>query len=100
MGKSKCRHVFILKRELPEPVYTLGHLRQQDVQPVPDGDQIRVVSNVAGRGAQVNDGLCQRTVMAKGVDMSHNIVPREHEANFFIETFRFLAATAYDISCP
>ena len=47
---------------------------QQQVEPVPDLDEVRVVPDVAGGGAQVDDGGGQGRSHPEGVDMRHHVV--------------------------
>ena len=74
MGVPECRKSAILLGKVGQSIQTPGNLGQEDVEAVFDHDQVGVVGDEAGGGAQVDDALGLGTGGAEGVDVGHHIV--------------------------
>ncbi len=72
----KCQggQIRVLFGEFRQVLHHGDQLSPQERQGLPHENQVRVVSHVAGGGAQVDDALRRRALLAVGVDMAHHIV--------------------------
>ena len=75
VGEAECRHLPELRSEGRQAGDDPGQLGQQDIEAVPEDDEVGVVPHIAGGGAQVDDGGGSGSRQAECVNMSHNVVP-------------------------
>ena len=75
VGEAEGRQGLVRLGEPLEAVDDTRELGQEDVQAVAHDDDVRVVADVAGRGAEVDDGRGERAAHAVGVHVCHDVVP-------------------------
>ena len=74
MGESQGWQCGVLFCKLGEGFDDIRELGQEQVQAVPEDNQVGVVPNESGGSAQVNDGACFGGNVTPGVDVSHHVV--------------------------
>ena len=74
MGESEGREVLVLDRELRQLVEEVHELLLDELQTFGHGDDVGVVADIAGRGAEVDDALRVRALDAVGIDVGHDVV--------------------------
>jgi hypothetical protein len=74
VGEAQAGQVLVLLGELGKLVDDDGKLGDEDVETVTEEDQVGVVSAVARGSTPVNDTGSSWGDLAKGVDVSHDIV--------------------------
>jgi hypothetical protein len=74
VSPSKSREVLVFLSELGETLDDNGKFGKDDVAGVAEEDEISVVGNVAGGGAEVDDGGGSRGVKTEDVNVGHNVV--------------------------
>mmetsp|Transcript_28981 Transcript_28981/g.61717 ORF Transcript_28981/g.61717 Transcript_28981/m.61717 type:complete len:331 (-) Transcript_28981:270-1262(-) len=72
--ESQRRHILVLEREFLEDGERLDELLAYQLERFLELDDVRVVPDVAGGGAQVNDGHGLGRHVSEGVDVSHDVV--------------------------
>jgi hypothetical protein len=64
----------VLHRKGRQLIHAAGQAREQESQPIPEHDELRVVRDVAGRGAQVDEGRGRGAGHPERVHVGHDIV--------------------------
>lgn len=74
VSETQAREVLVLPGKLRQLVNDNGQLGDEDVETVPEQDQVSIVSAVARSSTPVNDTSSSRGDLAKGMDVGHDIV--------------------------
>ena len=74
MGEAQRRKVLVFNRELRQLVEEVHEFLFDESQAFGHRDDVGVVADVAGRGAEVDDALRVRALDAVGIDVRHDVV--------------------------
>ena len=74
MGVAQGGQVLVLPGEVRQVLHGVQQLAAEVTQAVPVEDQVGIVGDIAGGGAQMDDALRARGHQAVGVDVGHDIV--------------------------
>ena len=72
--EGKRRLILLLPREFCECCDHIDQLAPDQTERLPHQNDIRVVADIAARGAEMNDSLCLRALHAVRVDMAHHVM--------------------------
>ena len=82
MSKGQCRQSFVFIRKFGQLGDDIHQFFLYQLQGFRHYDNICIIANVAGCGAQMNDRFCLRTLYTKSIYMRHNVVAY-HFLTFF-----------------
>ena len=85
MCECEGRQIFILIRELRQFRDRIDQLSPDDAERFAHKDNVRIITDIAGCGTEMNNSLCFRALETVCIHVAHNIV-----THLFLTGFRVL----------